>query len=639
MPSIPLNKMTENFPFLDDRLEQEPFLYDVLLEIHTNQKQYLMRKKTQLATRESVKKSRSIKMPVTPARNKNLDFIIDLLLERYPEHIVPILSFDMSFDEKEKKLKFSEIEEFTISMRHEQFKEIEALRDLESLQHFLGLIAKFRIFNLSKVLEKAKNKNTFNRILKSGENIYFFTYKSYMSTKGQTLSPQELCFHVNNYESVKKSLNTASIKTIIQVYNEMVKTRLKNYGILNSEFNDYSDNKVDYLIHILEDDIGTSMSLKDLAEVKSYKSLRECIMRVDKIIDPVRIYGNEIKKFIKKNIFCYNSDITSNILNVTDEILQKWASSETLKKEHIVKYSDPSGRFYLIDGTEFITQFQETYNLIRFDQQKFNSLTTFQKQFTENKMNTLYNSGIELTTSEDPEKYLNCSSEDILRLKQLLEEYSSYMKEKNLRQEFSAAKMSLKKKKSLLGLIGGIIKAIFSIFSSQDKINGNGENSSGSEDYAAGSSYSTSGSPIPASSGRAVTLSKDAKSILARANAKRGPVLALSEFIELSKENDATIDKLIKEMRDTNAKIIMPVYNARTKLYPKRSAKLLVGDIEYLLFPPEVIKTPETITAYIDSLVGHKFKDDIISGIMLSEIEKYLRTINRQKRAQMLRRE
>jgi hypothetical protein len=85
-------------------------------------------------------------------------------------------------------------------------------------------------------------------------------------------------------------------------------------------------------------------------------------------------------------------------------------------------------------------------------------------------------------------------------------------------------------------------------------------------------------------------------------------------------------------MRKNNLKIVMPVYNARTSLYPKRSAKVLMPDIEYLLIPVEAIKSPESITDYVDSLVGFKMRDDSIGGGMLIQIEKYLRTIQRQRK-------
>lgn len=624
MSTIPIHKMIETFPFLDDRTAKEPFLYDVLLDIRNSQNAYRLGKNDKLATRESIKKSRTIKMPFTPARNKNIDYLIDLILERYSEQFSISVSFVMSFEKAEKKLSFNEVEEFALAMKPAEFHEIEKVRLQESLESFLELISNFRIFNLSKIMTKVKHKDLFGNVLKLGENKSFFVFKSFNSDKNQYISAQELCFHVQNYEAVKRSLNITSVKSIITNYHEMVKSRLKNYGILNTEFSDFRDNKVDYLIHILEEDIGPSLASKDLAEVKSFKSLRECVMRVDKLLDPSRIYGNEIVKFIRDNGFCYNSDITSTLLKVTDEILKNWAKEETLTQQHIVHYSDTAGRDYYLDGRSMFNQFNDSYQLMRYRGEEFNKMTTFQKQTAENKMEILYNAAMEITSDEHAEKYLHCNKDYIQNFKNLLEEYSQWLKERELRSQLSSGKKGRKKKKfSLLGIFTGLFKLIFGIF-----IN---------DDIAAdpvSSSYSNTGSSV---SSKKRPLSKEAKTIYTKAQSTNRPLLALSDFIELNRENDSKIDKIIQDLRDNNMKIVMPVYNAKKCLYPKRSTKVIMSDIEYLLIPMEAAKTPEAITSYVDSLVGYKFRDDIISGNMLVQIEKYLRTINRQNRRKLMR--
>ena len=45
-------------------------------------------------------------------------------------------------------------------------------------------------------------------------------------------------------------------------------------------------------------------------------------------------------------------------------------------------------------------------------------------------------------------------------------------------------------------------------------------------------------------------------------------------------ENDALVDHLIQDMRENALRIVIPVYNAREVLYPKRSLKLLMPDTE-----------------------------------------------------------
>lgn len=640
MATISTNKMIEAFPFLDDRTVQEPYLFDVINEIATSQTAFQKGKKNQLATRENIKKSRHIKMPFTPARNKNIDFIIDLLLERFGEHIIPVVSFEMSFDEKEKKLKFLEKEEFTSSLKPEEFKQIEIERDKKSLDNFLNLISRFRVFNLSKLFRKVKRKEHFSRVLKQGENITFFIYKSFTSDKNQMVTAQDLCFHVNNYESVKKSLNMNSIKSIIENHREMVGSRLKKYGILNSDFSNISESKVDYLLHILIDDLAGTIANRDIIEAKSFKSLRDCISRVDKLLDPSRIYGNDILKTIRSYKFCYDTDITSNIMNVTDEITLKWANYENLTTNHIVKFMDPTGKFYFINGPDLYPEFKELYHTKRFEPEKLQGMTSFQKQFNEKKLEILYSSSKEILNSDEIDKYLNCNKDTIANLKKLVEEFEDYLKEKSALEEISSIKSSTKEKKSFIQVIADIFKAIFGLFSSS-KIESTEAYSSNSSHSKLGTSSSISGVREKSSSGNISksAIMKETQTIYAKARSRSGPIIALSDILELSQENNVLIDKVIKEMRDNNLKVIMPVYGARKKLYPKRSQKIILADMEYLLIPIESIKTSESITSYVDSLVGFKMHDDILSGNMLIEVEKYLRTIHRQKRAQLLKRD
>lgn len=627
MPNIPIHKMIETFPFLDDRTAQEPYLYEVLLDIRNSQNAFRLGKSQELATRESIKKSRTIKMPFTPARNKNIDYLVDLLLERYGEQFSIAITFKMGFDRKEKKLSFKEVEEFALAMKPAEFNEIEKNRVEQSLQNFLILLSNFRIFNLSKIMNKAKHKEEFQQVLKKGEDKSFFTFKSFESDKNQYISAQELCFHGENYEAVKNSLNITAIKAIIANYPEMVKTRLKNYGIMNPDFSDFRDTKVDYLIHILEDEIGTTMASKDLAEVKSFKSLRECIMRVDKMLDPSRIYGNEIVKFIREHKFCFDSDVTSGLLNVNDEILKNWAKVETLKKKNIVKYTDPTGRDFYIDGRSMFNQFNETYQLVRYKNDEFSALTSFQKQSVENKIEVLYHAGLQVVHDEDGDKYLHCNKDFIQNFKDVLEEYSEYMKQKQLRSELTQEKKRGRKRRfSIGGIFIAIIKSIFGIFTGGRDDDEYYESSVGSTSSGGGTSKSGN-RPV----------SREARTIYTKAKNTNRPLLALSDFIELNRENDSMIDKIIQDLRDNNMKIVMPVYNAKKNLYPKRSMKVIMADIEYLLIPIEAARTPESITSYVDSLVGYKMKDDIISGHMLIQIEKYLRTINRQNRRKLMR--
>ncbi len=96
---------------------------------------------------------------------------------------------------------------------------------------------------------------------------------------------------------------------------------------------------------------------------------------------------------------------------------------------------------------------------------------------------------------------------------------------------------------------------------------------------------------------------------------------------------------MINDLREHNVKVVVPVYNARKTLYPKRSQKLIIPDVEYLLVSPDVCRSPDEIRAFADSLAGLKLKDEPVPGTAIMSIEKYLLTVYRQKRAQQFKRE
>ena len=108
-------------------------------------------------------------------------------------------------------------------------------------------------------------------------------------------------------------------------------------------------------------------------------------------------------------------------------------------------------------------------------------------------------------------------------------------------------------------------------------------------------------------------------------------------MVELVPENESRIDNIIEELRSNNLKIVIPIYNARTVLYPIRSQKYLIPDVEYLMVKPDIIQSPETIREFTDAITREKIKDEIIPGSAIIAVEKYLLTLYRQKRAQMLR--
>lgn len=611
MAKVTIEEILNNFPFLSDRSAQEPYLYQVLLEIRSYQKKFLAGKLTKLATREILHKSRNVKLPLTPTRDKNLDYLIEHLLDDYNNNIKKVISFEFDFNDKKKNLVVKEIEEFTVDMPVNSLNEHIMLRDNNSALSLLKLISRFRIFNLTKLLSTSKHKQEVSRIIKIALGKSIFTFKNFKLNNVRIEVHEDYCFHIKNYDKVKGSLDSEKLKEIIAMHMDLLKRKLDNYGIYNANFGDYRDKKVDYILHILIDDIGPSIAVSDQIFIKNYQSLRSCILKVDKALDPAKLFSQEIVKFIHDNQYVIATDITSNLIDVTQETLKRWTETGNIEQEHIIHFIDDTGYEYFLDGNSFINTIQEIYHTLRYSPETLASMSSNQKNALQSKMDILYLSARKTLEKANASAILNCSSEEKNKLKQLLNDYEEYITELSLRSEQSTVSVKSKKKS------GSIIKKIFSFFSTMFSSKSDDEKSSSSNI----SSKKTKG------------ISKETKQIYVKAKSKKGPIIALSDFIEINRENDASIDKIINDLRNNNIKIVIPIYNARTVLYPKRSQKLLIADIEYLLAPPSAIATQESITSYIDSLVGFKMRDDFLSGKALIAIERYLRTLYRQKRA------
>ena len=133
------------------------------------------------------------------------------------------------------------------------------------------------------------------------------------------------------------------------------------------------------------------------------------------------------------------------------------------------------------------------------------------------------------------------------------------------------------------------------------------------------------------------SFSSETRDLYTTIRTKNVPLIALSEYIDLVPENEIKVDLIINELRENNLKIIIPIYNARTILYPIRSQYSLICDVEYLLVNPEIIHDADKIRNFTDSLSGYKLKEDVITPKAILAIEKYLLTLQRQKKAHLLK--
>jgi hypothetical protein len=268
-----LYNKNEKYPFLNERLSKEAHIEEVLAEIETAQRSWLKNRTGELATVENLNDSRNIKVPLTQKRLMNIQYLVDLLMKDHPAEIKPVFSFKFIINPENKNLTIEEKMEITYLMREADHHQIQSLRDEESAQSLNELLESFRLFNLTKLIKKSKNRNNLSQIVKSQLGTNIFTFKNFSIDKNGLELAEDYCFHKNNYDAVKMKIDLDGIKRIIDLNEAAIDRRLKNFGILNSSISDYRDNKLDYILNILTGDLAPSIEKKDIVEVKNFKHL------------------------------------------------------------------------------------------------------------------------------------------------------------------------------------------------------------------------------------------------------------------------------------------------------------------------------------------------------------------------------
>ncbi len=616
-------ELSVKFRFLNPHLAKEASIYEVLEEISNLQQQSLKNDSHPLATLETLKTSRNIRMPFSPQRDKNIVYLLDQLLRNHSEEVKRIITFEFTLDPATKKLDIGEIAEYTVLITNENFSRLQSSRDRTSAQNLLDLLLKFRLFNLSKLLKKSRNRADLTRIVKMelGKNI--FTFKHFSLDKNGFEVSEDYCFHRNNYDAVKSKLELEEIRKIVSVHATLINRRLNKFGILNSDFSDYRDSKIDYLLNILLEDISSSLDKKDLAATKNFHSLRNCILKVDQIIDPLMALSDDIVKHIRENGISKKSEIIAVCDKLTDELLTRWMNSNP-GKNRVLVYHVPGGEPVLIHGEALYNKLKELHQLIIFQSESFDNLTDRERAEYTSLMDLLCNAATTVLPEREKAKEILGREENIEKCHEMIDDYNAYKKRIQATHSLKKEKNEKQKKKSL---IQGILGFFSSLFSKGQKY-----------ETAVGGVHS--GAAIGAVKRvKKKPISKETINVYEKIKNLSSPLIPLSEFIEIKPENEMKIDSIIKDLRDNSLKIVIPVYNARNTLYPSRSQKYLIADIEYLLVDPEIIQSPESIRQYTDSLAGYKLYDDMLPGVAIIVIEKYLLTLYRQNKARKLKRQ
>lgn len=604
----------ETFKFLDEKTANEPHILEVLSEILSYQMQSLPGGEQPLATMDTLKKSSKIKIPFTTTRDRTIIYLVELLLKRYSHFVRPIVSFEFRVEESSKKIDIVEKTEYTVLLNNKDYEQLRSVRDKKSMENLLDLLKKYRFFNLSKLIKRAAEKAELSRLIKKELGKRIFTFKNYNIDDSKVEWAEDFCFHVENYDSVKDSLNLKTLKDIISNYNVQVKRALNKFGILNADFSDYRDSKLSYIFSILTDDLSSSISERDLVHVKNIHSLISCLNKVEKVIDPVLTISDDIVKFIREHKITTEMEIINTLPELDNETLRKWASQDNLRANKIIMYTDTNEETYFIDGLNFFNMISEHNQLLLFQPEKLGELSHAERRKIKSRMELFYEISVNLfNTGDNLQDFIKIDDEKIQTLRKILDDYEKYKKKLTSKNTQEASPKPVKKT-SVFKAISGFFKSLF-----------------GSDSKKGGTAGS--GARLRSKSDVQKEISSETTKVYKKTADMNAPLIPLSDFVELTPENDYMVDKIIREMRDNNLKIIVPIYNARHNLYPKRSQKLLLPDVEYLLVAPEKMKSPNTIREFTNSLVGFKIKDEPLPANAVITIEKYMLSLYRQQKA------
>ncbi|HOD16025.1 MAG: hypothetical protein KBC90_03755 [Spirochaetes bacterium] len=612
------NIQDRRFQFLHAHVAREPHIYEVLNEIMNYQTNVLNNGIGHLALIDDLKTSRNIKIPFTIARNKIITNLLDILTKNYPDIVRSIITFTFTVDPETKKLSINENREYSVLLNNDDFNRLQAERNMVSSGNFLNLISQFRLFNLTKLLKKTKERALLSQVIKLELGKSVFTYKNFTMDRQGNETAEDYCFHRTNYESVLKMLSLDKINKVIVNHSVPILRRLKNFGILNTDFSDYQDTKLDYLLNILLQDIYLSLSDAELTEVKNFNSLRACVLKVETLIDPMITASGDIAAYVRESRICPVSALSSVVHEISEEQVSRWVADNGARFK-IILFRDEDGITYLIDGAFLLPRLTELHDMILNKPDFLATLSHSEKERIFDETTLLCNAAKNLLESPDRLKPIIEREDGAQKLRTIIQEYENYQNRLAMETAVERDDRSTRRKRSFMEAISDFFRSLF--------VSGKEEAAAGS---AARESDDESGIYRPSVSG-------EAKNIIYKIKNHTGKIVPLSNYIDLLPANEPEIEAIINDTRKLNLKIVIPIYNARRVLYPNRSQQYLLPDIEYLMVSPEVAQSPETIREFTDSLYGEKLKDEKLLGPAILTVEKYLMSLYTQKKAQMMR--
>ena len=186
---------------------------------------------------------------------------------------------------------------------------------------------------------------------------------------------------------------------------------------------------------------------------------------MDKILDPAQIRNADILAFIRAHKITTAEDIISGIMNLNEEILSAWDTTDRLLKEQIIKHTDHFGILYYMDGSSLTGLFAGAIHDLK---ALPSEATSQQKEKIHTRVDLLYRTSKQVLHYSTAMTLIGKETE-VNKLSLLVNDYETHVKRISVQAEMTrdAASQPKKGRPFLLRVIS-FFSSLFSLFSKSD---------------------------------------------------------------------------------------------------------------------------------------------------------------------------
>jgi hypothetical protein len=262
--------------------------------------------------------------------------------------------------------------------------------------------------------------------------------------------------------------------------------------------------------------------------------MRTCLLKVNKVIDPLLSNSDDMIKYIRENGLSRDSDLLAIFSGITPDMLNRWPEADLEKKKIVIKKD--RNNLYFIDGAGLVTKMMGMHKTIVVRSDNFEQMPQMERIEYIGLMDLLCGTCNKLFQNEGKALTILGNEGNIHKAKQIIKEYEEY-KNRSEREEDYHEDL----RQEPVSLVRKIINFFSSLF--------------GSKSYMEGESSSET--PLATGKKRA-PLSRQTKDLYSQIKIKNAPVIALSDYLELAPENEIHVDTIINEIRQNNLKSLSP---------------------------------------------------------------------------------